>query len=244
MWNTIRFTLQFIGANYQHLKIISINDIKHDLVGVWILDRLNFAISEINIGFKTYDFNKIIQSMYHFWIHELCDIYLESLKNLTNVNNTDPVKIESSAILYTCVNQALKLIHPVMPFITEELWQRLTNSNESSSIMISSYPEPNDNLSSPNANKQMEIVMEIVKGIRSLKETRNSTAWIVSLDSDSTKITNTYNNVIQNLALTKVILLTESSQFASLKVTPTNNMKENYFSKVINENVTIYVQSS
>uniref|UniRef100_A0A4W4E4B6 Valine--tRNA ligase n=1 Tax=Electrophorus electricus TaxID=8005 RepID=A0A4W4E4B6_ELEEL len=112
----------------------------------WILSRLCAAVSLCGNGFQEYDFPAITTATYNFWLYELCDIYLESIKPV--FSRTDPEGQTQADVcrqtLYTCLEVGLRLLSPIMPFVTEELFQRLPRRRPQDcppSISVTSYPE-------------------------------------------------------------------------------------------------------
>ena len=128
------------------------------LVEKWTLHKLNIAAKEINAQFAERNFMNITNSAYNFWLYELCDVYIvrlcclfpplfltfskEAMKPLTDGSAPAAAKLSAQQTLYTCLDQGLRLLHPIMPFVTEELWQRLPRrpNDSTPSIMVSAYP--------------------------------------------------------------------------------------------------------
>jgi len=112
------------------------------LVEKWILHKLNTAAEEINKHLTERNFMMVTSSAHKFWLYELCDVYIEAMKPM--VDESAPVATQKSArqTLYTCLDYGLRLLHPLMPFVTEELWQRLKRrpNDPTPSIMVSSFP--------------------------------------------------------------------------------------------------------
>jgi len=122
-----------------------------------------------------YDFPGITTACYNFWLYELCDVYLECLKPI--FLGSDSAAIETSRqTLYTCLDAGLRLISPFMPFVTEELWQRLPRRTAAASaaappsICVAAYPEtdhPEGSCSDEKIEEDVELMMSAVKTIRS-----------------------------------------------------------------------------
>ncbi|CAF0867028.1 unnamed protein product [Rotaria sordida] len=119
---------------------------------LWILSRLSYAIEQCESGFKKYQFSQITTAIYNFWLPELNDIYIEYVKkdfyadkpNLEQQNRQNTIKL----ILYTCLNNGLRLTAPIMPYLSEELYQRLPKSNNGQnsppSLCITPYPQSSE----------------------------------------------------------------------------------------------------
>ncbi len=113
---------------------------------MWILSRLSYAIEQCESGFVNYQFPLITTTIYNFWLYELCDIYIEYIKQDFYGTNTDPERQEIvKLILYTCLSNGLKLLAPIMPYLTEELYQRLPQPNNGQnsppSLCVTPYPQ-------------------------------------------------------------------------------------------------------
>ena len=139
----------------------------------WILSRLHSCCVAVNRGLETYDFPTATQSAYVFWLNELCDVFLEMIKP-TMKDGSESDKILTQATYWVCLEHGLRILHPVMPFVTEELWQRLPwtaaqLANRPKSIMLAEYPEGAPALSDPILEDSFKDVMEAVRSIRSMK---------------------------------------------------------------------------
>lgn len=124
----------------------------------WILDRLNVAADEVNKQLTERNFFMATNVVYNFWLYELCDVYIvsraaswffapltkfqEAMKPMTDESASFTTKKSAQQTLYTCLDYGLRLLHPFMPFVTEELWQRLPRipNDATPSIMVSRYP--------------------------------------------------------------------------------------------------------
>ncbi len=119
---------------------------------MWILSRLSYVIEQCESSFKKYQFPQIATAIYNFWLPELNDIYIQYVKNdffseepnLEQQNRQNTIKL----ILYTCLNNGLRLIAPIMPYLSEEFYQRLpkpnNGQNSSTSLCVTPYPQSNE----------------------------------------------------------------------------------------------------
>ena len=145
------------------------------LVETWILHRLNVAIKEANAGFANFSLPQATTACFNFWLYELCDVYLEAIKPIMQAADTVPGAAERKKsacdVLYTCVDFGLRLLHPFMPFLTEELWQRLEHrpSDKVPSLVVAEYPQENSSWNVPSAAEQFDNVFAAIKTIRSLR---------------------------------------------------------------------------
>ena len=156
LWNASRFAMMN-GANVTG-EVAARSELT--AIDNWILTRLDQTISEVDDLFEKYEFAKACDLIYHFAWNDLCDWYLELSKSTFNAGGAPAEK--SKRVLGEVLDQLLRLMHPVMPFITEELWCALTNGE---SLMIAQWPiadaAKQDLKSVELVNKMQEIVTEI-----------------------------------------------------------------------------------
>ena len=155
LWNATRFALMN-GATVEGdlPPVASLGAIDR-----WILSRLNETIAEADQLFESFEFARACELIYHFAWDELCDWYLELSKEAFAGSN----KAASQRVLGHVLDQLLRLMHPVMPFITEELWTTLTGKE---SLVIAQWPVSAASLIDPSAAKIIEQVQEIVTEVR------------------------------------------------------------------------------
>ena len=141
----------------------------------FILSRLNNAIIEVTKELNGYQFGAAVSVLHSFFLYDVCDLYLELIKPIMYDDSEENKNKKNCAqiTLYTVIEQFLRLCHPFMPFVTEELWQRLPNRlslSTSRSIMIASYPKPFESSNSnTNAENDMELIKDLIHGARSLR---------------------------------------------------------------------------
>jgi len=144
-----------------------------ELADRWIWSRLAQTIAEVNSRMEDYRFSDVIRALYDFLWRDYCDWYLELAKGRLQADQPElrqPVQRNLVEILET----ALRLLHPVMPFMTESLWQALPKvDNSVESIVVSSWPEPLDGLIDPEAERNMDRVQEIVTAVRTIRSEMN-----------------------------------------------------------------------
>uniref|UniRef100_A0A7N6B0T0 valine--tRNA ligase n=1 Tax=Anabas testudineus TaxID=64144 RepID=A0A7N6B0T0_ANATE len=161
---------------YRHFCNKLWNAVKFMKCTEWILSRLSAAVGLCNAGFRAYDFPGITTAIYNFWLYELCDVYLESVKPVFSKAEEDNTSQRQAQVcrqtLYTCLEVGLRLLSPLMPFVTEELYQRLPRRQpqcDPPSICVTPYPDVEE------VDCEMEFVMTVVKTIRSLRADYNLT---------------------------------------------------------------------
>ncbi|OBZ70621.1 Valine--tRNA ligase, mitochondrial [Grifola frondosa] len=148
---------------------------QESLLEQWILHKLNIAATEINKYLAERNFMSATTSAYNFWLYELCDVYIEAMKPMTDEAAPKDVRKSAQQTLYTCLDYGLRLLHPFMPYVTEELWQRLPRrpNDSTPSIMVSSYPVADSNFAFDDASQQFNLVFTAVTTGRSLAASYN-----------------------------------------------------------------------
>ena len=136
----------------------------------WIFSRLNTVAEQSNDHIERFRYHEAANLLYHFFWGEFCDWYIE-LKKLSFQDNSGLTPGWKNMLAAT--ERALRLLHPVMPFITEELWQRVTvnTSNRPKSIALARYPEPNPGLADEQAERQVAVLREVITVVRNLRAT-------------------------------------------------------------------------
>ncbi|KAB1261928.1 von Willebrand factor A domain-containing protein 7 [Camelus dromedarius] len=170
LWNATKFALRGLGKGFVPSPTSEPGG-HESLVDRWILSRLTEAVRLSNQGFQAYDFPAVTTAQYSFWLYELCDVYLECLKPV--LNGVDQVAAECARqTLYTCLDVGLRLLSPFMPFVTEELFQRLPRRTPQAppSLCVTHYPEPLEcSWKDPEAEAAFELALSITRAVRSLR---------------------------------------------------------------------------
>ena len=142
---------------------------QESLAELWILHKFNTAAAEIHTAFTQREFSQATSITYQYWYNHLCDVYIENSKAIIQ-SGTPPEQESAKQTLYTALEGALTMIHPFMPFITEELWQRLPRrpEDQTPSIVKAAYPQYNAELDDRDSEEAYELIMSVAKGIRQL----------------------------------------------------------------------------
>lgn len=142
---------------------------KECLAERWILHKLTIAAKEINVALADREFTTATSIAYQFWYTHFCDVYIENSKLLIS-DGAPEEQLSAKNTLYTALGGALTMIHPFMPFLTEELWQRLPRrpDDKTLSIMVAAYPVYDASLDDPASEAAYELVLSVSKAIRSL----------------------------------------------------------------------------
>jgi len=208
LWQAVRFALMHFPADFKapntmddvHASIKAAGG--PSIAQAWILSRLHAAVTVCDNAFKNYEFGDATTAIQHFFTDELCARYLELIKSTVKIDASASKEAQLAAeshlaVLFICLDYALRMLHPMMPFVTEELWHRLPchaertqyqlnklaesdpefKSSElarriaTGSIMIAKYPQPSEtaDLYSPQAEKDMAAIDEAVAALRSAK---------------------------------------------------------------------------
>ena len=191
VWNASRF----IMMNMEGKDIIKPDEKDLEPVDKWILSKLNDTVKEVTANMEAFELGIAVSKIFDFIWEEFCDWYIEMVK--PRLYNSDDVKSQNAA-LYTLrevLIDALKLLHPYMPFITEEIF--LTIQSEEESIMISSWPEYSEERAYTKEEKEVEIIKEAVRGIRNIRTEMNvphSRKALVYVVSDNDDIVSAFND--------------------------------------------------
>ena len=162
LYNATRFVLMNIGD----AEVGEIDIAKLDIADKWLLNRLNTIIREITANMDGFDLNLAAQKIYDFVWTEFCDWYIELAKPRMNGDDEEQ-KANVRAILCRALTDSLKLLHPFMPFITEELYLNLPNSEET--IMRSAWPTAQAEWDFPEEAETMEEVMDLIRATRNIR---------------------------------------------------------------------------
>lgn len=168
LWNISRFTLMNLGD----FKIddIEIDTDKLSLPDKWILAKLNKTINEMDYNYEKFEFGEAAKSVHNFSWDDFASWYVEISKLALNSDDEETINRTKSILSYTLLN-IMKLLHPFMPFVTEEIYQKMPHLEES--IMISSWPTTIEEFDNDEAIKDFEIIQEMIKAIRNTRAQYN-----------------------------------------------------------------------
>jgi valyl-tRNA synthetase len=169
IWNAARFVLMNVGdAPVPTLAAASLPRGEAGLPERWMVSRLQTVIDDVRRAFATYRFNDAALALYQFIWHEYCDWYVE-ISKIALYGDDAAQKARVQAVLLHVLEQALRLLHPFMPFVTEEVWQALPIEKATASIMIAAYPTPDASRRDTNAEQQMAQLIDAVRGVRNIR---------------------------------------------------------------------------
>ncbi|XP_027069479.2 valine--tRNA ligase, mitochondrial 1-like isoform X1 [Coffea arabica] len=172
LWNAIRFAMGKLGDDYTPPV-----DVVPDVIPFscqWILSVLNKAISKTVLSLDSYEFSDAATAIYSWWQFQLCDVFIEVIKPYFSSKDSEFVSEKKFAqdTLWVCLDTGLRLLHPFMPYITEELWQRLPSRSDCArkeSIMICDYPSTVEVWNNDTVESEMDLVEAVVKSLRSIR---------------------------------------------------------------------------
>ena len=169
IWNASRFLMMNLTIDQCCLPE------KLELEDKWILSKLNTAVREITENMERYELGVAAQKIYDFIWDDYCDWYIELTKTRLQGEDEDS-KVRAQQVLCHVLTQMLKLLHPFMPFITEEIWQALPHEEgveEGSFLMLQTWPEYQAELDFPAEAKAMELIMDAIRAVRTRRSEMN-----------------------------------------------------------------------
>ncbi|KAI9258746.1 valyl-tRNA synthetase [Phascolomyces articulosus] len=171
IWNATRFAMMKLGDDFKPNPDAKPTG-NESLADKWVLSKLNAAARDTNKALAERNFMAATSAVHQFWLYDLCDVYIEIIKPLCDSTDESMAKQKRAAqdTLYTCLEGGLKLMHPFMPFVTEELYQRLNRraNDKVESIVKAHYPVEEADYSFPEAEKKFDDVFEVIKTVRSI----------------------------------------------------------------------------
>ncbi|WP_026690529.1 valine--tRNA ligase [Alteribacter aurantiacus] len=167
IWNASRFALMNMdGLKYEEIDITG----KKSIADEWILTRLQETIEHVTKYIDAYEFGEVGRALYNFIWDDFCDWYIEMAKLPLNGDDEEAKHTTRSVLAYT-LDQTLRLLHPFMPFITEEIWQHLPHEGES--ITVAKWPVKEESLVNDQAVKDMELLQAIIRSVRNTRAELN-----------------------------------------------------------------------
>jgi valyl-tRNA synthetase len=170
IWNASRFALMNLDGF--ELSAAEITTLPLSNADRWILHRLNETAGEVSEALASYRFNDAASALYRFTWSEFCDWYIELVKDDLYRGDAER-KQTARQVLWSVLEELLRLLHPFMPFITEEIWQALPGARPAPSIMLANYPLRRSEWEFSEGAASMELVMEVIRGIRNIRGEMN-----------------------------------------------------------------------
>ncbi len=175
IWNATRFCLMNAeGAAVDHASLMNADS----LADKWIVSRLNKTALAVNRALDTYQFHEAVSLLYHFFWDDFCDWYIELVKDEITAGSP-----EATTRIVTIMEIALRMLHPFMPYLTEELWQKLPGTSNAlhhaaytgadATIMLASFPPGDERAIDTGAEAEMSAVIELIKKVRNIRAEMN-----------------------------------------------------------------------
>ena len=207
IWNSCRF-IDFLNSKTDGITNIDIDEQKLNIEDVWILSRLNILIQDVNKLLEDYQLGEAERVLHDYIWSDFCDWYIEMAKVRFSDGDEEVV-----SILIYIMDILLRLLHPFMPFITEELWHRIhsmKSTNNIESIMISDYPQ--SSIKIVGDDSKINIIIELIRGIRNVRSEFNIQGnedlniYISTTNSNSLETINLEKSFIKNTTKVNDIL--------------------------------------
>ncbi|KAL9129407.1 MAG: hypothetical protein Q9217_002138 [Psora testacea] len=168
IYQATKYVLGKLPTDFTPLRTANKNS-KESLSELWILHKFTTTAANINQALAAREFSEATSISYQYWYTNLCDVYIENSKSII-LDGTPEEQHSAQQTLYTALEGGLTMIHPFMPFLSEELWQRLPRrpGDKCPSIVKAAYPQYNKELDDPASEEAYELVLAVSKAIRSL----------------------------------------------------------------------------
>ena len=218
IWNAGRFLLmnktELVGSG--EVDLTSLPDAQLDLADRWILSRLHHSIGNLNTALTEFRLNEASKILYDFIWHDFCDWYLELVKTrFYGDESAETKKVVLTRALWI-FDQALRLLHPVMPFVTEELWQHLAERS-GQSLIRSAFPAAEGTWVDQKTEDEMAFVQDIINALRNIRGENNIAPskeikiQVRLAEGTSSTIFDTYSKYLQKLARVSAIEMLPAS---------------------------------
>ncbi len=232
IWNAARFAQMHVSDCDESIKEVVARPKELPLIHQWILSRTARTIHEVRAGLDEYHFNEVASANYQFIWHEFCDWYLEWIK--PDLFSTDEVlKNQARGVLLVVLETILKLIHPITPFVTEEIWSVLPGKR--SVLMLEPYPERREEWINEPVESDIALLMGIITGIRNIRSesdvhpSRRIEAFVTNVDEKA-----------KNLIAAFTPAIADMTRLSGLHVAPTDEKPSDAATYIFND-IEIYV---
>ena len=217
IWNSYRFlgmNLDEISDDYQ-----SCSD-DFELADRWILSRLDHTIKAVTGSLEAFHMSDAFKAIYHFFWDEFCDWYLELIKARLYDDENPQGRKTAQTVATFVLKQCMHMLHPVIPFITEEIWQRLKNDGEAD-LVKAAWPESIDRIDEA-AESEMAFVQDVITGIRTARGEMNippaarANLLYRTADNNIVRMLDAHGNYIESLArIDSIVAITDTSDLQS-----------------------------
>ncbi|MDT2525430.1 valine--tRNA ligase [Enterococcus raffinosus] len=168
IWNASRFVIMNVeGFTAEDVDLTG----EKTVADRWILTRLNETIEKVTSLFDQFEFGEAGRQLYNFMWDDFCDWYIEMSKEILYGENEDAKQTTKSILVYV-LDQTLRLLHPIMPFVTEEIWAKIPHVGES--LVVAEYPVVHPENNDETAAKGMEVLKELIRSVRNIRAEVNT----------------------------------------------------------------------
>ena len=202
IWNAARFSLMHVADCPESVKEVALAPQELPLVHQWILSRTATVIDEVRLALDEYRFNDAASANYQFIWREFCDWYVEWIK--ADLFGADPAaRRQAQGVLLVVLETILKLLHPITPFVTEEIWSVLPG--ERPMLVAGPFPERRKEWLNPAAVEQMELLMGVISGIRNIRSeaevhpSAKIEAFVVCRDAEKADTISRFSSAISEM---------------------------------------------
>jgi valyl-tRNA synthetase len=222
IWNATRFCLMNSEGAVVDPPSLAASE---TLVDRWIVSRLNRTAQKVNRALEGYQFHEAVQLLYHFFWDDFCDWYIELVKDEITSEVDSEQRCSARSRILTVLEQALRLLHPFMPYITEELWQKLPGTSSSfhakayadnpMTVMLADYPEGIESLMDDKAEAELGAIIDVIKTVRNIRSEMNIAPSLrfdlhIAADNSVQKIFSDNEPQILKLARASSLVLSDS----------------------------------
>ncbi|RJP75366.1 MAG: valine--tRNA ligase [Candidatus Abyssobacteria bacterium SURF_17] len=170
IWNAYRFLALNAGDIPLDSGVQEVAELPgEELADAWIKSKYYRTVRTVTDGLNQYRLHEGISTVHNFFWHDYCDWYLELVKARVSDEASPDSKRAALQLATGIMEGSMTLLHPFMPFITEEVWQSLNCHHETGSIMVSPWPRPYDNVIDPQAEAQMQVLQDTITAIRNIR---------------------------------------------------------------------------
>lgn len=208
IWNASRFIMMNLKSDDIQVDLCAFYDPKRfSLADRWILSRFYSTLGYVTACLDEYKFNEAANAIYEFLWHEFCDWYIEIVKSSINEKTTQ-------VILYKILEKSLRMLHPFMPFITEEIWQKLPRSKDAAGdyIMVQPWPHMQSQMISVKDEEDMRRLIELITSVRNMRS-----VWNIEPRMELSAIINTHDAKDDLLLAGNIELVKKLGRIADLK---------------------------
>lgn len=208
IWNASRFVLMNLaGVDNEEIDFKNLT-----IADKWILDNLNKTAKEVNENIKEFRIGEVAHTLYDFFWNSYCDWYVEIAKIQLQDEN---LKLNTQRVLRYVLDMSLRMLHPIMPHITERVWQLIPKKTDCKALIVAEFPQYDEKLVFPKEAKEMELVFETITSLRNLRQGFNIAMSvkfdiIINADKDEEPIFKEIEAYIKRLARVENISYLES----------------------------------